>query len=208
MVHGLAHTAAHACTRGGAAHSRPRRVCISLRPTSWGRARAHAQVHDPSQAPVALEEVAASTEVLSVLSPSQLASAVWHYAKQGCPRRELMHALLAEVHFKLGQFRCAVCACEAHRVLDAHSAWGGGQGVHSAGNGCFFPVEPSRLCTQPTLMGTQRLPLLRAHAHHTSQRSGLPPFAFSSTQSARPFKHGVGAGGAAVPAKHQLVGSV
>ena len=69
--------------------------------------RTHAQVHDPSQAPVALEEVA-STEVLSELSPSQLASAVWHYAKQGCPQIELMHALLAEVHFKLGQFRYAL----------------------------------------------------------------------------------------------------
>lgn len=42
----------------------------------------------------------------SELSPKQLASAIWNFAKQGsAPSKDLMDAIAAEVHSKLGQFR-------------------------------------------------------------------------------------------------------
>ena len=66
---------------------------------------AHLQLYDLTQAPT-IEEFACIIDEFSVLSPKQLANAIWNVAKQGsAPSKDFMDAIAAEVHTKLGQFR-------------------------------------------------------------------------------------------------------
>lgn len=65
-------------------------------------------------------------EILPLLSPKQLADAIWGFAKQGHkPTEEFMAVVVQEVHSKLDHFRCgttlgqgsnAACLSSKHRA--------------------------------------------------------------------------------------------
>ncbi|KAF5828668.1 hypothetical protein DUNSADRAFT_17228 [Dunaliella salina] len=74
-----------------------------LEPVKPWEPQKSALLYDPAHAPT-LEEF--SSIEFSELSPKQLAGSIWSFAKQGtAPSRDLMDAIAAEVHSKLGQFR-------------------------------------------------------------------------------------------------------